>query len=858
MAVHHTGPYAARQPRAGQQSLVAPSLQPDLHGRPRRPAVPVAVCFATGIALDRLLTLAFLPWIAAGVLLVIGWLCQYRRGRRASAAALLLACCVCVGAARHHRHWSTVRPDDVSLFASDEPAPVRLVATLASQPTIRRRESDGLGSAWPQFDKTICTLHCRSIIPGDGRNREGPIPVSGMAQLQVTGHLLHVGVGDRVEILGWMARPGATSNPGQFDFREYLRRQAVHCGVYANFPDAVRLLRRSRGWSIRNWRSSLRERSDRLFVSHIGSERSAVASALLLGDRSHMTNAIRTAFAETGTMHVLAISGLHVGILVGFLWFACRLLNLSPATTSAVIVCGALGYALATNGRPPVVRATLFVLLTVVAQRRYRQTGPANTVALTALLLLMWNPTDLFDVGAQLSFVAVGALLWSDYGNRSFRMFRRRSRAAELSAASGVIGRNARWLAAPLRRSFFMMLSIWVFTAPLVAARFHLVAPVGLLVNVLLCPLVAGVLWLGFAFLFCGFLLPPLAGVFGYGFDGGLALLLGIVDVATRFKLGHLYVPAIPAWWLVGYYLLLVAAVWYRKRGPMHRRVWLAVGLWTAAGLSIGLLPGKTGRLRCTVLAVGHGCSVLVEMPGGRTLLYDAGSISDGLRARQTIEQALWTRGRSRIDAIVVSHADFDHFNAVPGLLRNLPVGCLLVSRPFLNFSQRSVALLCDDARRYGVPLRTVQRGSRLLLEPGVELRVLHPRAGRPFAEDNQNSIVLLIEYAGRRILLTGDVEGPALAALLKRPSCDVDVLLAPHHGSPDANPKALADWARPELVVVSSGRRDHLSTLRTTYGTNARVLSTARCGAVAIEIDAQGAVRLTSDRPDEPVAERH
>ena len=134
------------------------------------------------------------------------------------------------------------------------------------------------------------------------------------------------------------------------------------------------------------------------------------------------------------------------------------------------------------------------------------------------------------------------------------------------------------------------------------------------------------------------------------------------------------------------------------------------------------------------------------------------------------VQQTLWERRRHGLDALIVSHADMDHFNGAADLMQSLPVGSLLVSQQFLDFKQPAVAALCESTAACGVPIRLVRDGDRLRLDDGVEIRVLHPPFGRPHSDDNANSIVLSIEFAGRRILLTGDLDGHGQTTLLSTP----------------------------------------------------------------------------------------
>jgi competence protein ComEC len=544
---------------------------------------------------------------------------------------------------------------------------------------------------------------------------------------------------------------------------------------------------------------------------------------------------------------VLAISGMHVAILGVLLWGIGRLAGLSVRGTSALTIAGVLGYTILTDCNPPVIRATVMVCLYAGARFFLRRPALSNCLALSAIVILTWNPTDLFNTGTQLSFLAVLGIVWA--------CDRRGGRAADDALAATAqasplwasIRTGTDYIGRRVRDDWSITVAAALFTLPLVAARFHVVSPVGVLINVVLGPLSVLVLWCGYIHLGLGLLAPGISWIAAAPFEWGLRALLYLVEWAAHVRLSHFYVSGPPEWWLAGYYTLLFALAFVRPVRRWGSRAWSLLIAWTIVGLLCGLRTPNSESLRCTFLSVGHGGAILIECPNGSTLLYDAGAMQDGRIAQRAVQQTLWERRRRGLDAIVVSHADMDHFNGAADLMQSLPVGSLFVSQQFLDFKQPAVAALCESTSASGVPIRLVRDGDRLKLDERVEIRVLHPPFGRPHSDDNANSIVLAIEFAGRRILLTGDLEGHGQATLLSLPPLPVDVLLSPHHGSRRANPAQLAGWASPKEVVVSADARVDFKSLREAYGSETRITSTDDAGAVTFEIRPDGTIERTT-----------
>ena len=191
--------------------------------------------------------------------------------------------------------------------------------------------------------------------------------------------------------------------------------------------------------------------------------------------------------------------------------------------------------------------------------------------------------------------------------------------------------------------------AVWLFTLPLTIARFNLVSPVGFFVNVVLAPLVVVILWCGYALLLVGLVAPALAAPFAFGFDASMRLMLWLIERAAAIPGGHVYLPGPSDGWLAGFYACLAAVAFGLPGGRLRWWGWRAMLIWIVGGLSAPLWPHRTDELRCTFLAVGHGLAVVVELPRGRTLVYDAGQMQDGARAMQS-KAALWQRGCS-VDA---------------------------------------------------------------------------------------------------------------------------------------------------------------------------------------------------------------
>ena len=248
---------------------------------------------------------------------------------------------------------------------------------------------------------------------------------------------------------------------------------------------------------------------------------------------------------------------------------------------------------------------------------------------------------------------------------------------------------------------------------------------------------------------------------------------------------------------------------------------------------------------------------MVLEAPTGETLVYDAGALGSPEITTQSIASYLWHRGIMRIDGLVISHADVDHYNAVPGLLERFRVGTVYVSPVMFDGfggsnAQNGPRILREAIRAASVPIREIWAGDKLQVGPDVTINVLHPPRNGVIGSDNANSITLAAEYRGRRVLLPGDLESPGLEDVIAELPYDCDVLLAPHHGSRQSDPPGFAAWSTPEWVVISGTGNDEIEPVVNTYRRGgADVLQTNKRGAVRVLLQ-PGELRLATWRDAE------
>ncbi|MGH7523735.1 MAG: DNA internalization-related competence protein ComEC/Rec2, partial [Gemmatimonadales bacterium] len=515
--------------------------------------------------------------------------------------------------------------------------------------------------------------------------------------------------------------------------------------------------------------------------------RAPLVDAMVGGWRGELDPDLRAAFASSGLMHLLAISGLHLLCLAGWVVLALRLFRVPRHGAEAVAALSMLGYA-AFLGWPAAATRTA-ILLMVMAHCRWRQRAVRRAAALgvTLVVMLATNPWAVADVGAWLSVLGWSGVLratqWCDRAIGTAWWIR------SLSASTGAL----------------------IATAPVAALAFGQVAPIAVILNVVGGPLVVTALPALFAALLLHHVVPAIAGGVAASGNVLLWLLQSLVRIGARAPGSATtnaggWPGALP--WLVA----LGAGMWMIHRRPtwreaVRRCTWVALTALCVTGFATPQRVITDDRtLALLFLDVGQGDAALIRTPRGHWIEVDAGPIGEGYDAgRRVVAPMLARQGAKRIDVFVLSHAHRDHVGGAAAVLDRVTTSVAI--EPGELFADSAYDTWLDALHAHHARWRPTRAGTTWSLD-GVRFDVLHPPS--PWAREgedlNEDSIVLEVEFGDFKALLMGDagfVAESALAGRLPR----VNVLKVGHHGSRTATSAAFLSAVEPQAAIVSVGR---------------------------------------------------
>lgn len=709
----------------------------------RRPLVPVTLALVAGVGLGSLLPWGWWPvWVVAYCMTCAGWLAVARRSAMAG-QVMALAGVVVAGLALAGVRRTDIDSRAVHRLGLEGAGPTQLLGRVATMPELR-----GAGEDLARLGFMLDVQWIRRD-GGDWESSSGRVRV-----LVRGGAAAGVDLGRRVLVRGALRRPGTAMNPGEFDARAYWARKGVMLECRVGTDGVAAVDAGAVGWLDRA-AAKLRAHMRETLALGIADDRriTAVIAGMIYGDRAGFDDRLVEAFRRTGTTHLFAVSGQNVGVIAmaGIVGLGFLGLNRWRWGWSVAPMLGL--YTLATGAQASAVRAFGMAALVLLAWVMDRPVSAGQLLAGAAFVMLLAEPAQMWDVGFQLSFSVVLALvlltppiygkllplgapdpflprrLWSA-GIRGWEKVRR-----------AVIGTVAASLAA------------YLGSAPLTAWYFHMFSPVSVAVNVVVVPLASVVVVAGGLSLAAGAVHPLLAVACNKVNWLVASMIVGLVEFAGALPLASFNVGA-PAW------------------GP---------------------------EATVVALAVGEGQAVIVRS-GGRCEMFDCG---EGWQGRGIVAPALRYYGINGIERLWLSHGDATHVGGAETILASWPVGRLMVPG-----SEIRRGALADALQRHGTLAQVVRRGDSISAGR-IRWRLLHPDRAASGSLADDRGIVARLEWDGGALLFMGDA-GASVERELLACGADLraDVILLGRHSREGSLTAEFLDAVRPGHVIFNAGWR--------------------------------------------------
>lgn len=680
------------------------------------------------------------------------------------------------------------------------------------------------------------------------------LPVKGKIRVTVLNNYLCLDKGDTVRFQAKIKSIRNFNNPGGFDYERYMQYQKVSGSSYVN-GSKILILKKQPHSNISSLINHLQQRVKTLISRSAAEnkkyhEAKAILKALLIGDKSSIDKPLRKAFNRAGASHLLAISGLHVGIVatVSFIIFSRLLSQINFFLRKAWVTKGAailswfpvVIYGFLAGMAPSTQRAVIMTTMFLLSFMIEREPDPLNTLAIAAMLILFRYPPALFSISFQLSFAAVFTII---YGLSKINPVNFASKSKSFVIINKVY--------------LFFMVSLFAIlgTSPLVMFYFNQISLIGLISNMILIPLI-------------GFLVVPIGllaiSILPITFWGAKILIIcalfilekaiSLVYFAAAFPFSAIQTFTPTIFEISLFFLLAWAFLNFKTRRWARYAAIVAI---CAVSADSGYWIHKrffNQELKITAIDVGQGSAGLLELPNGYTVLIDGGGFNDNLTfdvGERIIAPLLLQKRIKTLDLIILSHPNSDHLNGLLYILQNFSVKEVWTNnQPCNTMGYRNFLKIIEQRK---IPFPKFPKIPRIHSFNKVILKILSPETHfrenfkRQTQSDlNNNSLVVKVIFNSTSFLFPGDIMRKTekkLVAKLPPKQLQSTVLFAPHHGSKSSSIPEFIKKVDPDIVVISAGWKNrfkfpHPEIIKRYQKSGCQLFRTDTCGAITIFSD--------------------
>ncbi len=673
--------------------------------------------------------------------------------------------------------------------------------------------------------KTFCSVEGRirkAGLPHPRSNRQGIIlevarvqiaedwiPLQGRAWTSCVMRDAPLYTDERIRVRGTLRLRHAPRNPGEIWIDRAIAERYIRSGISIPRRYSPQRIAPGRWWQPGYWASRLRMYEARRLAASMPRSALEFVYAVWLGDKSLLRD--EDYYRRSGTAHILAVSGVHVGIVFISISFLLGFLVQNRALRASLIMGGVFMFALVAGARAACRRSAIMISLFLLADLFGRERDAPTALSIAAILFLAIDPACIFDLGFLLSFSSVASLLlfqermtaMLNQGIQAFREWR----VARSSSLPPVLREPDEESPGPvqqgIRSSIGTTFSVLILPLPLSARIFHIVPLIAPLANLVIVPLLTITLWLSFITTLCAMVSINVAIIFGYALSPFVWAIRATAKFFASIPGGHPEGPG-PTPLAMALHWGAAALLWHVLSSSNRRRI-KVIGIFALAVLTIYFWRPAPPEPGVTFLDVGHGDAAFVMTPEGNTILIDGGD--GGYKRTQMGERGvgefLFNNGISHLDCVFVSHSDLDHIGGLTYVLDHFSVGQAYLG-PFHSAANAESSFLALCALHH-IPVVRVKQGDTVRLG-NTTLDILHPP--RDWPKDctiNDASVVMLLRWDGLEALFTGDIEAEAEAALLPLLP-RVAVLKVPHHGSTTSSSQPFLEAVRPKVGIISTG----------------------------------------------------
>ncbi len=720
--------------------------------------------------------------------------------------------------------------NSISFFA-DTQEPIRITCKVIDEPRVSKgRTTATVEMISVSYETDSLTVDGKAIltIQPDKRRNEQPTNIM---------------YGSILSFDGTVESPSSARNPGEFSYRDYLALNNIFATIHVYGYSKVSVSeQRETNWFFEKIIFPSKNFITRTILVAMKGDEANFLIGLLLGDRTDISAEIKSAFINTGTIHVLAVSGSHVALVVVIIYAFFGVLRLPRSPKIIATIFAIIYYMYLTNATPSVVRASLMAIVVLLGKLVQEKSSVYNNLGISAVIIFLVEPKQLFDVGFQLSFSAVFSMTYF-YPKLEFLIKNIPQSLARYTWIEKVM------------QLFALTLAAQIGTIPFTAYYFGKVSLISFVANLIVVPLVEVNIIIGMSGALLGILSMWIASCFSEVNQLFAWFALWFVKLANQVPLATISTAAFGLKETF-FYSTVVGMVFNLRNKIFVRRTILVVFAVSDIFLLASLVEQRLHPLRVTFFDVGQGDAALIQFPTGETMLVDGGPKTLTYDAGEKIVLPFLRRNEiNNLDVVLVTHPHADHLGGVPAIMRSLPVKKIIIP------NQRAQSLLYtefENQKRHTTT--TIAMAGNIISEiPNARLYLLHPTtafldsdSSDGYTELNNVSVVFKLQYGATSFLFVGDAETPVEEQLdvVYGDFLRSDVLKAGHHGSITSSSEEFVHLVHPMNVVVSVAkfnkfRHPSKVVLERYNNIGAHIYRTDADGAIIFESDGKSVQRV-------------
>lgn len=589
---------------------------------------------------------------------------------------------------------------------------------------------------------------------------------------------IQINIGDELYVRGLFEKPEGVRNRGGFDYSKYLYSKNIYGILRINKDSEINLIKKSNVMIINKIQESIYNILGRVFPKN----ELGIVLGMLIGDISYVSEDIQNDFKDSGISHLLAVSGSNINYIILFSKFVFGKIFGKKISNYFVIVFIII-FVLVSGASSSVVRAGIMGIIIILADIFAKKSNVYSSIAISAFLILIYNPLIIFDIGFVLSFAGTFGIVFLYEKLQGFFI-------------TNFVVKNK--ILIYMLETLAVTLSAQIILLPIMMYSFNSISTLSLITNIIIVPFAGILTILGFVIYVSGLIFFPLAKFLSYIVFVLTKLIITIAKIFADFKYSTILIFTPKILWIIIYYLLIYKIVKRVKNKFINYFLFFLIFI----ALLIEVWP--CNYVKINFVDVGHGDCTYIETKNKKTILIDGGGSenSDYNIGEKIVMPYLLDRGKMKIDLMIISHMHDDHVEGLLTVIENIKVGKILVG-PIKEKTKLYEDFISIVSKK-GITLQTIYGGDVIKIDD-ITIDILYPNEQNEIEDnENNNSLVFKLNYFDMSILFTGDIEKEVENKLKK--DIAANILKVPHHGSKTSSTEGFIQKVKPQISIISVG----------------------------------------------------